>query len=566
MSEKINVLITGAGGYLGSEAIKAITKDERFGTIVGTDVRDKPAHFEGIDFEYIKADIRDENMAEMFTKYKIDTVVHLASIVTPPKGMDREFIRSVEVDGTKNILDCCLKAKVKKIIVTTSGASYGYYPDNPEWLVETDKIRGNEEFAYSHHKKLIEFMLEEYRNKHPELKQLIFRPGTILGDTTKNQITDLFEKKFVMGIQGSKTPFVFIWDRDLVNCLIKGMAEDKTGIYNMAGDGAVNLKDIARILGKPFISIPVPVLKGALTVLHKLGLTQYGPEQLNFLRYRPVLLNKSLKEDFGYTPEKTSLETFHYYLRKKKNVFITGGTSGLGLEVAKLYLKEGHNVAVCSFEEEAVARKNIPAEFDFYQADVTDTKRMNEVVYEFKKKVGRLDVVIANAGITMSKTRIPDFERGRRVINTNVNGVLNTFEPAVNIMKDQKSGQLVALSSLAGTIGGLPGMSIYCASKSAVYSLCEGLEIDLAAYGIKVTAIAPGFITTPMTAHHQHKRPFLLSQEKAGELMFNAVEDKKGLYLFPYPMMIVSGILRRLPRGFYKWIMKKDMLGTAEEA
>jgi len=317
MSEKINVLITGAGGYLGSEAIKIISKDPAFGNVVGTDIRPRPEHFKDIDFTYIEADIRDKKMADTFKEYSIDVVVHLASIVTPPKGMSRDFVYSVDVDGTKNILDCCLEAGVKKILVTTSGASYGYYKDNPEWLVETDEIRGNYEFSYSHHKKLIEFMLKDYREKHPELKQLIFRPGTILGDTTKNQITDIFEKKFVMGVKGSKTPFVFIWDRDLVNCLIKGMKEDKTGIYNMAGDGAVNLKDIAKILKKKFIPIPVPILRGALTVLHKTGLTQYGPEQLDFLRYRPVLLNTKLKEEFGYTPQKTSLETFKYYLEKK---------------------------------------------------------------------------------------------------------------------------------------------------------------------------------------------------------------------------------------------------------
>lgn len=316
--KSFNVLVTGAAGYLGRETVKKLCADKSFATVIATDIQDNPIGFEKLNCQYLKADIRDPKMTKIFKQYHIDTVIHLASIVTPPKGMKRDFIHSVEIGGTQNILDCALKAAVKKIIVTTSGASYGYYQDNPEWIVETDEIRGNAEFAYSHHKKIIEEMLAEYRENHPELEQLIFRPGTILGKTTKNQITDLFEKRFVMGIKGSKTPFVFIWDQDLVNCFVKGIKDEKSGVYNMAGDGAVNLRDIAKELKKPFLEIPPSIIKGALSVLHRFGLTQYGPEQINFLRYRPVLLNKKLKEEFGYTPEKTSLETFRYYLDQKK--------------------------------------------------------------------------------------------------------------------------------------------------------------------------------------------------------------------------------------------------------
>lgn len=248
----------------------------------------------------------------------------------------------------------------------------------------------------------------------------------------------------------------------------------------------------------------------------------------------------------------------------KSNVFITGGTSGLGLEVANHYLNDGANVAVCSFEDEETARKTIGDKFTFYQADVNDTARMRVVIEDFAKTAGSLDVVIANAGISMEKKKLPDFERGRRVIQTNVIGVLNTFEPAIEIMKDQGSGQLAALSSIAGTIGGLPGMAIYGASKSAVYTLCESLEIDLSHYGIKVTCLAPGFIDTPLTRGNSNAQPFLLTQEKAGELIFKAVKGQKGLYLFPYQMSIVSHIMRRLPRGLYKWVMKNDFLNSGK--
>jgi UDP-glucose 4-epimerase len=313
----MNILITGANGYLGGETVKGLAQDERINEIVGTDIRDE-SRLTGIsNYTYYKSDVRDPALADILAKHKIDVIVHLATVVSPGPNANREFLYSVDVLGTKNVVECSLKAGVKKFIVTSSGAAYGYYSDNPEWLHEDDEIRGNEEFAYSFHKAEVERMLAAYRKSNPELKQLIFRPGTILGKSVNNQITDLFKKPVVMGIAGSDSPFVFIWDRDVVNCILEGITTDKTGEYNLAGDGKLSMKEISEILNKPYIPIPNVVLKGALAGLKFCKLTQYGPEQVNFLRYRPVLSNKNLKEKFDYQPMKSSKETFLYFLENR---------------------------------------------------------------------------------------------------------------------------------------------------------------------------------------------------------------------------------------------------------
>jgi UDP-glucose 4-epimerase len=182
-------------------------------------------------------------------------------------------------------------------------------------MTETDALRGNPEFAYSDHKRLVEEMLARYREDHPELKQLIFRPGTILGATADNQITALFQKPYILGLKGATTPFVFVWDQDVVNCLIRGIYSDITGIFNLAGDGVLTMKEIAALLKKPYVSLAVRLVSAALWMLKRLRLTQYGPEQINFLRYRPVLSNQHLKEVFGYVPQKTTRQVFEYYLK-----------------------------------------------------------------------------------------------------------------------------------------------------------------------------------------------------------------------------------------------------------
>lgn len=315
----MNVLVTGAAGYIGTNLIKKLAEyfqeHQIEGRIIGADV--KEATWDYPDVKFVQLDVRSPEVEKILKKYEIQTVVHLASIVTPGKKSNREFEYSVDVLGTENVLKACVAAKVKKIIVTSSGAAYGYHPDNPDWITEDAPIRGNQELSYSYHKRLVEELLEKYRRDHPELQQVVFRIGTILGANTKNQITDLFDKKVLLGIAGSDSPFVFIWDQDVVGCLLKAITDDKTGIYNIAGDGTLTIDEIGKLLNKRVVRIPAWLVKGALFVLKRLSLTQYGEEQVNFLRYRPVLDNTKLKTEFGYIPQKNSREVFQYFLEHK---------------------------------------------------------------------------------------------------------------------------------------------------------------------------------------------------------------------------------------------------------
>lgn len=311
-----SVLITGAEGYLGRQVVEALaSQPDGAMTIVASDIRPPASPLSKVT--YLTADIRSAELAQALKQHQVDTVVHLAAIVTPGPRDDREAAHAVEVRGTRSILRACLAGGVERLVYTSSGAAYGYHVDNPEWLDEDDQIRGNPEFAYSDHKRQVEEMLARWREHHPELKQLIFRPGVILGASADNQITALFEKPFILGVSGSASPFVFIWDQDVVMAIVKGVRQGGVGIYNLAGDGVLTMPQIAERLGKRYVALPAWLLRGALWVLSKLGLTQYGPEQIGFLQYRPVLANRRLKEEFGYLPQKTTREVFEFFLQAR---------------------------------------------------------------------------------------------------------------------------------------------------------------------------------------------------------------------------------------------------------
>ena len=144
------VLITGAGGYIGRLLGERLAEGH---TVLGLDVRVPP----GLPFDCREGDIRDPALGELLREQRIDTVVHLAAVLEDSGDRARDY--DIDVNGTRNVLDACLSAGVGQLIVTSSGAAYGYHPDNPAWLDEQDPLRGNPEFAYSDHKRLVEEML-----------------------------------------------------------------------------------------------------------------------------------------------------------------------------------------------------------------------------------------------------------------------------------------------------------------------------------------------------------------------------------------------------------------------
>ena len=310
------VLVTGADGFLGRSLIQALAGRPDT-AVLALDVRSVPAERQVAGIVHAEMDVRDPCLAQAMAEHAIDTVVHLASIVTPGKDSNRALEYDVDVNGSRNVLDACVSSGVRHLVVSSSGAAYGYHADNPAWLEEHHALRGNVAFAYSDHKRQVEELLAERRRRHPALAQTVLRIGTILGARVDNQITALFEKPRLLAIRGSASPFVFIWDEDVTGAILHALDGAVPGCYNLAGDGALPLHEIARRLGKPTLDLPAGVLRAVLWAGSRLGLSRYGPEQLDFLRYRPVLLNRALKA-WGYVPRKTSAEAFDAFLAARR--------------------------------------------------------------------------------------------------------------------------------------------------------------------------------------------------------------------------------------------------------
>lgn len=237
-----------------------------------------------------------------------------------------------------------------------------------------------------------------------------------------------------------------------------------------------------------------------------------------------------------------------------RSILITGASSGIGAALARRYARPGVQLALGGRNRgrlAAVAADCRQAGADAAEqcVDVTDRAAMAAWV----EKVDRhapLDLVIANAGI--AGTQLPSGpERTRAIFAINLDGVLNTIEPAQAVMLPRGFGHLALMSSLA-SFRSFPKAPAYCSSKAAVRFLGEGMRPRLGPDGIIVSVICPGFVATPMTATNPFPMPLLMSPERAAVLIERGLARGKPRIAFPLGTYWSVRLLAALPRGLFE--------------
>jgi short-subunit dehydrogenase len=237
-----------------------------------------------------------------------------------------------------------------------------------------------------------------------------------------------------------------------------------------------------------------------------------------------------------------------------RRIIITGASSGIGTALARQYAAGGFTLGLIARRAAALQElaAQLSAPVQIFPVDVRDSAAMRAAANTFLTHHGCPDIVIANAGVsTGTLTELPeDLAAFKDVLDINVLGMVNTFQPFIAAMRAAGRGTLVGIASVAG-YRGLPGAAAYSASKAAAISYLESLRVELRASGIKVVTICPGYIATPMTARNPYPMPFMLSAEQAARTMINIIDSGKSFAVIPWQMAIVARVLRVLPNWLY---------------
>lgn len=190
----------------------------------------------------------------------------------------------------------------------------------------------------------------------------------------------------------------------------------------------------------------------------------------------------------------------------RKTAIITGSSRGIGAAIALRLAKDGYNIALNDLNESMFENNDIKekiaalgVDVEIFLADVSKYDQCETMVKAVKERFGSIDVLINNAGITRDglMARMPE-EQYDTVIAVNQKSVFNMLKLAGNVMIRQKSGKIVNLASVAGLYGN-PGQINYSASKAAIIGMTKTAAKELGSRNINVNAVAPGFISTPMT-------------------------------------------------------------------
>ena len=592
----MKVLVTGADGLLGSNLVRRLL-DKGYGVRVLIYPGSRSTSLDGLDVERVEGDLIEGGPALAKAMQGCEGVFHVAAITD--LWADPDLTWKVNLEGTRNVLDACLAAGVKRLLFVGSASSIEPGPIEkpgdetggfPEVYLGTPYMESKHKAA--------ELVRAYVREKN--LDAVIVAPTFLLGPYDTRPSGGELVRRFCENGMKATSPGGrnFAYAPDVAEGARLAFEKGRTGeTYLLAGEN-LTYKDfftrVGRLTGRegPRYVLPPSIILAAGSLASKVGKITGRKPKFNKDIARFSLLNtyytaaKAVEElGLPQTPVETAiqdsvrslLEYGHLALDPKacfsgKVALVTGASRGVGFATARALVLRGAKVVITARGESRLATaraqlERLGGQVESVCGDVgvyEDAERMAAAALD---RFGRLDIVVNNAGVSMRGTfaeLAP--EVCRSVTATNLMGCINVSKAAINEIVKNK-GNIVFISSIAGLFG-LPGASIYCATKKALTGLTESLRLELIPQGVHVGVVYLGY-----TEHDPEKRilaadgslvppdrPAHHTQAHAADLIINMLAKRKR-QLIMTPAGSVGAFVYRMSPALLEWLILKAQAG-----
>lgn len=304
------ILITGAAGGLARLVAAKLAPHAK---LVGVDTRDLPF---GVEFpgEFMRLDYAHRRMTDVFRRHSFEGLLHLGRLSVASVNFSRSERFNVNVLGTQALLNSALRYGVKRIVVLSTFHVYGAHRHNPIHLSERDPLRAAQTFPELADAIEFDHVSRAFMHEFRRIHTVILRPVNIVGPNIRNVMTKMLRSKRCPVLMGFDPVLQFVHEEDVARAVLLGLGASTSGVYNVAGEGAVAYTKAVELAGGHPIPIPHFMAYPTVGMLSRLGLL-FPKHLIDYFRFPTVVSDEAFREKFHYEPSRTTVETLRELAR-----------------------------------------------------------------------------------------------------------------------------------------------------------------------------------------------------------------------------------------------------------
>ncbi|MCG8424241.1 MAG: NAD-dependent epimerase/dehydratase family protein [Proteobacteria bacterium] len=296
-----SIAVIGVGHFLGIELVKRLEEDERYHRVLAIDLYRPDIPFEKTEFCEVDLTMpaADSDLARLFSEADVDTVVHAAFLSRPTHAT--EWAHELEDIGTMHVLNACAEVRPAQLVLTSSTMVYGASPHNPNYLDESQPLRGHADSRFINDKVGAERQTMRFARENADIDVGVLRFAPILGPTIDNLFTRFFSRPIAPVMMGHDPLLQFVHESDAARALKRAIDIGARGSFNIVGKGVLPYTTVLALMGRLPVTMPHVVARSLSRLLWVTQVFDSPPSFLDFLRYLCVADGARAKRELGFT-------------------------------------------------------------------------------------------------------------------------------------------------------------------------------------------------------------------------------------------------------------------------